>query len=168
MAMKRGHTAIEYKSKIRALRAIRPNISLSSDFIIGFPGETEQDFLATMKLIDDVGFDTSFSFIYSARPGTPASDLPDDTPEAIKKQRLQLLQSRINQQAMAISRRMVDTQQRILVTGVSKKHVGELAGRTENNRVVNFPSLDHALIGEFATVEINEALPNSLRGRLIG
>ena len=121
-----------------------------------------------MKLIDDVGFDTSFSFIYSARPGTPASDLPDDTPEAIKKQRLQLLQSRINQQAMAISRRMVDTQQRILVTGVSKKHVGELAGRTENNRVVNFPSLDHALIGEFATVEINEALPNSLRGRLIG
>jgi tRNA-2-methylthio-N6-dimethylallyladenosine synthase len=168
MAMKRGHTAIEYKSKIRALRAIRPNISLSSDFIIGFPGETEQDFLATMKLIDDVGFDTSFSFIYSARPGTPASDLPDDTPEAVKKQRLQLLQSRINQQAMAISRRMVDTQQRILVTGVSKKHVGELAGRTENNRVVNFPSLDHALIGEFATVEINEALPNSLRGRLIG
>ena len=166
--MKRGHTAIEYKSKIRALRAIRPNISLSSDFIIGFPGETEQDFLATMKLIDDVGFDTSFSFIYSARPGTPASDLPDDTPEAVKKQRLQLLQSRINQQAMAISRRMVDTQQRILVTGVSKKHVGELAGRTENNRVVNFPSLDHALIGEFATVEINEALPNSLRGRLIG
>ena len=166
--MKRGHTAIEYKSKIRALRAIRPNISLSSDFIIGFPGETAQAFLASMKLIDEVGVATAFSFIYSARPGTPASDLPDDTPEAIKKQRLQLLQSRINQQAMAISRRMVDTQQRILVTGVSKKHVGELAGRTENNRVVNFPSLDHALIGEFATVEINEALPNSLRGRLSG
>src|SRR6056300_539010 len=121
MAMKRGHTAIEYKSKIRALRKIRPNISLSSDFIIGFPGETEQDFLATMKLIEEIGFDTSFSFIYSARPGTPASDLQDDTPEDVKKKRLHLLQSRINQQAMEISRRMVGTTQRILITGVSKK-----------------------------------------------
>ena len=167
MAMKRGHTAIEYKAKIRALRAIRPNISLSSDFIIGFPGESEQDFLATMKLIEDVGFDTSFSFIYSARPGTPASDLADDTPEDVKKKRLQLLQTRINQQAMAISRRMVGTTQRILTTGVSKKDPGQLAGRTENNRVVNFSCLNHDLIGEFATVEILEALPNSLRGVLL-
>ena len=167
MAMKRGHTAIEYKAKIRALRAIRPNISLSSDFIIGFPGESEQDFLATMKLIEEVGFDTSFSFIYSARPGTPASDLADDTPEDVKKKRLQLLQTRINQQAIAISRRMVGTTQRILVTGVSKKDPGQLAGRTESNRVVNFSCLDHGLIGEFATVEILEALPNSLRGALL-
>ena len=167
MAMKRGHTAIEYKSKIRALRAIRPNISLSSDFIIGFPGESEQDFLATMKLIEDIGFDTSFSFIYSARPGTPASDLVDETPEDVKKKRLQLLQTRINQQAMTISRSMVGTTQRILITGVSKKDPGQLAGRTENNRVVNFSCLDHDLIGEFATVEILEALPNSLRGVLL-
>jgi tRNA-2-methylthio-N6-dimethylallyladenosine synthase len=167
MAMKRGHTAIEYKAKIRALRAIRPNISLSSDFIIGFPGESEQDFLATMKLIEDVGFDTSFSFIYSARPGTPASDLVDETPEDVKKKRLQLLQTRINQQAMAISRRMVGTTQRILVTGISKKDPGQLAGRTENNRVVNFSCSDHDLIGEFARVEIFEALPNSLRGVLL-
>jgi tRNA-2-methylthio-N6-dimethylallyladenosine synthase len=167
MAMKRGHTAIEYKSKIRALRKIRPNISLSSDFIIGFPGETEQDFHATMKLIEEVGFDTSFSFIYSARPGTPASDLQDETPEDVKKKRLHLLQSRINQQAMEISRRMVGTTQRILVTGVSKKDPGRLAGRTENNRVVNFTSLDHDLIGDFATVDIVDALPNSLHGVLV-
>ena len=166
MAMKRGHTAIEYKSKIRALRAIRPDISLSSDFIIGFPGETEQDFAATMKLIDEVGFDTSFSFIYSARPGTPAAELADDTPEDVKKKRLHILQSRISQQAQAISRRMVGSKQRILVTGVSKKDPGQLAGRTENNRVVNFSCLDHNLIGNFATVEVIEALPNSLRGVL--
>ena len=124
MAMKRGHTAIEYKSKIRALRAIRPDISLSSDFIIGFPGETEQDFAATMKLIDEVGFDTSFSFIYSARPGTPAAELADNTPEDVKKKRLHILQSRISQQAQAISRGMVGSKQRILVTGVSKKTRG--------------------------------------------
>ena len=166
MAMKRGHTAIEYKSKIRALRAIRPDISLSSDFIIGFPGETEQDFAATMKLIDEVGFDTSFSFIYSARPGTPAAELADNTPEDVKKKRLHILQSRISQQAQAISRRMVGSNQRILVTGVSKKDPGQLAGRTENNRVVNFSCLDHDLIGDFATVEVIEALPNSLRGIL--
>ena len=166
MAMKRGHTAVEYKSKIRALRAIRPDISLSSDFIIGFPGESEQDFAATMKLIDDVGFDTSFSFIYSARPGTPAAELADDTPEDVKKKRLHILQSRISQQAQAISRRMVGSKQRILVTGVSKKDPGQLAGRTENNRVVNFSCLDHDLIGNFATVEVIEALPNSLRGVL--
>ncbi len=166
MAMKRGHTAIEYKSKIRALRAIRPDISLSSDFIIGFPGETEQDFAATMKMIDEVGFDTSFSFIYSARPGTPAAELADNTPEDVKKKRLHILQSRISQQAQAISRRMVGSKQRILVTGVSKKDPGQLAGRTENNRVVNFSCLDHDLIGNFATVEVIEALPNSLRGVL--
>ena len=166
MAMKRGHTALEYKAKIRALRRIRPDISMSSDFIIGFPGETEEDFAATMKLIEDIGFDTSFSFIYSARPGTPASDLADDTPMEVKKQRLQILQGRIAQQAQAISRRMVGTRQRILVTGVAKKDLGQLSGRTENNRVVNFNSLDHALIGEFVEVDIIEALPNSLRGQL--
>jgi tRNA-2-methylthio-N6-dimethylallyladenosine synthase len=140
---------------------------MSSDFIIGFPGETEADFEATMRLIDDIGFDNSFSFIYSARPGTPAADLPDDTPESVKKTRLHALQSRIAQQAQAISRRMVGTQQRILVTGVSKKDPGQLSGRTENNRVVNFACTDAGLIGEFASVDILEALPNSLRGRLL-
>ncbi|PIE39242.1 MAG: tRNA (N6-isopentenyl adenosine(37)-C2)-methylthiotransferase MiaB [Gammaproteobacteria bacterium] len=167
MAMKRGHTALEYKSKIRRLRKIRPNISISSDFIIGFPGETDRDFADTLKLIDDIGFDVSFSFIYSARPGTPASDLPDTTDEATKKQRLQLLQTRITQQAQAISRRMVGTQQRILVTGRAKKDPGQLQGRTENNRVVNFRCGDDSLIGEFADVLIQEALPNSLRGSLV-
>jgi tRNA-2-methylthio-N6-dimethylallyladenosine synthase len=166
MAMKRGHTALEYKSRIRQLRKIRPDISISSDFIVGFPGETEQDFADTMKLIEEIGFDVSFSFVYSARPGTPASDLPDDTPEEIKKQRLQILQTRINQQAQAISRRMVGTVQRILVTGVSKKDPGQLQGRTENNRAVNFSSTDHGLIGDFVDVEVLEALPNSLRGVL--
>ena len=166
MAMKRGHTALEYKAKIRALRRIRPNISLSSDFIIGFPGETEQDFRDTMKLIDEVGFDSSFSFIYSARPGTPASDLADDTSMDIKKQRLQILQGRIAQQAAGIANQMVGTEQRILVTGISKKDPGQLAGRTENNRVVNFSSSDRGLVGQFAQVKIVEALPNSLRGVL--
>ncbi|NQY02264.1 MAG: tRNA (N6-isopentenyl adenosine(37)-C2)-methylthiotransferase MiaB [Halieaceae bacterium] len=167
MAMKRGHTALEYKSKIRRLRKIRPDISLSSDFIVGFPGETEADFAATMKLIEDIGFDVSFSFIYSARPGTPASDLPDETDEAVKKQRLQILQTRINQQAQDISRKMVGSTQRILVTGVSKKDPGQLQGRTENNRVVNFRCDDHSLIGEFTDVLIHEALPNSLRGEQV-
>ncbi len=166
-AMKRGHTALEYKSKIRRLRKIRPDISISSDFIVGFPGETEADFAATMKLIEDIGFDTSFSFVYSARPGTPASDLPDETPEELKKQRLQILQTRILQHAQGISRRMVGTEQRILVTGVSKKDPGQLQGRTENNRVVNFHCDDLSLIGGFATVDILEALPNSLRGVLV-
>ncbi len=166
MAMKRGHTALEYKSKIRRLRRIRPNISISSDFIIGFPGETETDFAATMKLVEEIGFDTSFSFVYSARPGTPASELPDSTDEATKKQRLQILQSRILQEAQAISRRMVGTVQRVLVTGVSKKDPGELQGRTENNRVVNFHCTDRSLIGAFADLEIVDALPNSLRGQL--
>ena len=166
MAMKRGHTALEYKAKVRALRRIRPHISLSSDFIIGFPGETEQDFRDTMKLIDDIGFDSSFSFIYSARPGTPAAELEDDTEMAVKKQRLQILQGRIAQQASAIAAGMVGSEQRILVTGVSKKDPGQLSGRTENNRVVNFSSSDRGLIGDFATVAIVEALPNSLRGVL--
>ena len=165
-AMKRGHTVLEYKSKIRRLRRIRPDISISSDFIVGFPGETEADFAATMKLIEEIGFDTSFSFVYSARPGTPAAELPDDTDEGTKKQRLQILQARINQHAQAISRRMVGSTQTILVTGVSRKDPGQLQGRTENNRAVNFSCADHDLIGQFAQVEILEALPNSLRGVL--
>ena len=164
--MKRGHTVLEYKAKIRALRRIRPNISMSSDFIIGFPGESEDDFAATMKLIDEIGFDNSFSFIYSARPGTPASDLPDATPESEKKQRLQILQGRIAQQARDISTKMIGTQQRILVTGVAKKDPGQLSGRTENNRVVNFACTDSRLIGEFADVNIVDAYTNSLRGVL--
>jgi tRNA-2-methylthio-N6-dimethylallyladenosine synthase len=166
MAMKRGHTAIEYKSKIRRLRAIRPDISISSDFIVGFPGESEADFAATMKLIEDIGFDTSFSFVYSARPGTPAADLVDTEDEDVKKQRLKILQDRILQNAFEISRRMVGTQQTLLVTGVSKKDPGQLQGRTENNRVVNFSTDDHELIGHFVEAEIIEALPNSLRGTL--
>tara|TARA_R110001592_G_scaffold246427_1_gene508217 strand:- start:36810 stop:38159 length:1350 start_codon:yes stop_codon:yes gene_type:complete len=166
-AMKRGHTVLEYKSKIRKLRQIRPEISISSDFIVGFPGETEQDFDNTMKLIHDIGFDHSFSFIYSARPGTPAADLPDNTPEELKKQRLKILQDRISQHAISISRRMVGGTETVLVTGISKKDPGQLQGRTENNRVVNFSSVDHTLIGHFTQVTITEALPNSLRGELI-
>ena len=165
-AMKRGHTVLEYKSIIRRLRKIRPDICLSSDFIIGFPGETEDDFAATMKLIEEIGFDHSFSFVYSARPGTPAAELHDATPPEIHKQRLQILQTRINQQAMAISQNMVGNTERLLVTGISKKDASQLQGRTENNRVVNFSSLDHSLIGQFIDVQINEALPNSLRGSL--
>ncbi|HIE86249.1 MAG: tRNA (N6-isopentenyl adenosine(37)-C2)-methylthiotransferase MiaB [bacterium] len=165
--MKRGYTVLEYKSRIRKLRKLRPGISLSSDFIIGFPGETEADFEATMKLIEEIGFDQSFSFIYSARPGTPAADLPDDTPMSVKKERLAVLQARLTGQAMRISESMVGEVQRILVTGRSRKDPGQLQGRTENNRVVNFASSNHALIGGFADVEIGEALPNSLRGRLI-
>ena len=162
--MKRGHTAIEYKSKLRRLKKLRPDISFSSDFIIGFPGETDADFEATMNLIADIGFDASFSFIYSARPGTPAADLPDDVPMEVKKQRLALLQQRINQNAQDISRKMVGNRQRILVDGISKKDPGQLKGRTENNRVVNFTSTDLSLIGQFVDVTIAEALPNSLRG----
>ena len=167
MAMKRGHTVLEYKATIRALRKIRPNISLSSDFIIGFPGETETDFAATMKLIEDIGFDTSFSFIYSARPGTPAAELRDEVPETVKKQRLHILQARIAQQAQQISESMVGTQQRILVTGPAKKDPGQLSGRTENNRVVNFACDNGALIGQFTEVEIMAAYTNSLLGRQI-
>jgi tRNA-2-methylthio-N6-dimethylallyladenosine synthase len=162
--MKRGHTALEYKQKIRRLREARPDISLSSDFIVGFPGETDRDFEATMNLIADIGFDQSFSFIYSARPGTPAANLPDDTPLDVKKQRLQLLQARINQQALDISQSMVGTTQRVLVEKTSKKSSNQVAGRTENNRWVNFDG-EPALIGQFVDVIITEALPNSLRGR---
>ena len=164
-SMKRGHTALEYKQKIRKLREVRPDISLSSDFIVGFPGETDRDFEATMNLIADVGFDQSFSFIYSARPGTPAANLPDDTPLAVKKERLQILQARINQQAQAISESMVGTTQRVLVEKFSKKSASQVSGRTENNRWVNFDA-DASAIGHFVDVVITEALPNSLRGRL--
>ena len=165
--MKRGYTVLEYKSRIRKLRKLRPEISLSSDFIIGFPGETEADFEDTMALIEEIGFDQSFSFIYSARPGTPAADLPDDTPMSVKKERLAVLQARLTGQAMRISESMVGQVERILVTGRSRKDPGQLQGRTENNRVVNFASLNHGLIGGFSDVEIGEALPNSLRGRLV-
>ncbi len=164
--MKRGHTALEYKSKIRRLRALRPDISMSSDFIVGFPGETDADFEATMNLIADIGYDHSFSFIYSPRPGTPAAELPDDTDMAVKKQRLSILQQRVLQQAQGISRRMVGGTERILVEGPSKKDVMELAGRTENNRVVNFVG-GPELIGQFADVRITEAYTNSLRGELV-
>ena len=165
-AMKRNHTALEYKSTIRKLRRVRPDISISSDFIVGFPGETERDFEDTMRLIADLGFDHSFSFVYSARPGTPAAELPDDTPEELKKQRLALLQARINQQAFEISRRMVGRIERVLVTEVSKRDPGRLQGRTENNRLTHFRSDDPGLIGQFVDVEITEALPNSLRAEL--
>ncbi len=161
--MKRGHTALEYKASIRRLREIRPDISLSSDFIIGFPGESDTDFEATMQLIEDIGFDHSFSFIFSARPGTPAADLRDDTPPRVKQQRLARLQRRINEMASGISRRMVGTVQRVLVDRPSRKNPAQLAGRTENNRVVNFDG-PAELIGEFVDVRISEALPNSLRG----
>ena len=165
-AMKRGHTALEYKAKMRRSKEVRPGISLSSDFIIGFPGETDQDFEKTMELIESVGFDVSFSFIYSARPGTPATDLTDDTDQATKKARLAVLQARISQNAQAISRAMVGTTQSVLVTGPSKKDPGELSGRTENNRVVNFRSDQSDLIGRFVECEIVEAYSNSLRGQI--
>ncbi|MCB1862206.1 MAG: tRNA (N6-isopentenyl adenosine(37)-C2)-methylthiotransferase MiaB [Gammaproteobacteria bacterium] len=163
--MKRGHSAFEYKSKIRRLRQRRPDISLSSDFIVGFPGETDEDFAHTMRLIDDIGFDQSFSFIFSARPGTPAAELADATPLAVKQQRLEILQRRIGGMAQHISRAMVGRTERVLVERRSRKDASQLAGRTENNRVVNFDG-PASLIGEFADLEITEALPNSLRGRL--
>ena len=166
-AMKRGYTGLEYKQKIRKLRAVRPDISISSDFIVGFPGETERDFAATMSLIADVGFDQSFSFIYSRRPGTPAASLPDDVSAEQKQQRLEILQSRINTQARAISERMVGTVQRVLVERPSKKDARQLAGRTENMRWVNFDG-PQTLLSQFADVLITEALPNSLRGRWQG
>ncbi len=163
--MKRGHTALEYKSRIRKLREARPGISLSSDFIVGFPGETEADFEQTMALIEEIGFDHSFSFIYSARPGTPAAALPDNVPLSVKKARLARLQARISDMANAISTAMVGSRQRILVERPSRKDPAIMAGRTENNRVVNFPA-DASLIGQFVDVIITEALPNSLRGEL--
>ncbi|MFZ5843782.1 MAG: tRNA (N6-isopentenyl adenosine(37)-C2)-methylthiotransferase MiaB [Pseudomonadota bacterium] len=165
-AMKRGHTVLEYKSKVRKLRAIRPALSLSTDLIIGFPGETEADFEATMKLVAEMNYDVSFSFVYSARPGTPAADLADDTPEERKLQRLQLLQHRLNQQAQDYARKMVGTEQIILVERPATKNPDELCGRTENNRLVNFAG-PKSLIGEFVTVRITQALTNSLRGELI-
>ncbi len=162
--MKRGHTREEYIDRIRRLREVRPELSLSSDFIVGYPGETAADFEATMDLIETLGYDHSFSFIYSPRPGTPAADLPDDVPMAEKKARLARLQARINQMAAEISRGMVGSVQRVLVEGASKRDGRELCGRTENNRVVNFPG-DPRLIGQFVDVQITEAMPNSLRGR---
>jgi tRNA-2-methylthio-N6-dimethylallyladenosine synthase len=164
--MKRGHTALEYKQKIRRLREKRPDISLSSDFIVGFPGETEQDFQLTLKLIAELDFDQSFSFIFSARPGTPAASLPDDVPLEAKKDRLKRLQDLVNQQAARISQGMVGSVQRILVEGASKKDPKQLAGRTENNRVVNFDG-NPRLVGTFVDVVITEALSNSLRGRAV-
>ncbi|NLG59523.1 MAG: tRNA (N6-isopentenyl adenosine(37)-C2)-methylthiotransferase MiaB [Gammaproteobacteria bacterium] len=164
-AMKRGYTALEFKQKIRRLREVRPDISISSDFIVGFPGETDADFEKTMKLIEDVGFDQSFSFIYSRRPGTPAAELPDEVPEEVKHARLSRLQAHINEYAAGISRAMVGTVQRVLVTGPSKKDANELTGKTENMRSVNFPAPPR-LIGQFVDVVITEALTNSLRGRV--
>jgi tRNA-2-methylthio-N6-dimethylallyladenosine synthase len=168
-AMKRNYTVLEYKSIIRKLRAVRPEISLSTDFIVGFPGETEEDYEKTMKLIDDVGFDASFSFIYSTRPGTPAADLKDDTPDELKTQRLMRLQKRIAEQASAISEAMVGSVQRVLVEGISKKSDSELAARTDNNRVVNFVAGANGarLIHTFVDVRITAALPNSLRGEIV-
>ena len=164
--MKRGHDVEHYKELIRRLREVRPDLSLSSDFIIGFPGETEQDFEDTMDLIETLGFDHSFSFIYSARPGTLAAEMPDDVPQLVKQARLARLQKRITVMASAISESMVGTIQRVLVTGHSRKDSRELAGRTENNRVVNFIG-DNALTGQFVDVHITEAYPNSLRGERV-
>jgi len=169
-AMKRGHTVLEYKQKLRKLRAVRPDICISTDIIVGFPGETDEDFTATMNLIADVGFDQSFSFIYSRRPGTPAAALADEVPHEVKQRRLELLQQRLNGQARAISQRMVGTRQRVLVERPAKRNPQQLAGRTDNNRWVNFdgPANDPmGLINRFADVVITEAMPNSLRGRLV-
>ncbi len=166
-AMKRGYTALEYKSLVRKLRAARPDLSLSSDFIVGFPGESDDDFEKTMKLIDDVGFDASFSFLYSARPGTPAAELADDTPQPVKLARLLRLQKRIDELAQAVSLAMVGTIQRVLVEGVSKKNRNELAGRTDNNRVVNFAGDATEMLDRFLDVRITSALPHSLRGEIV-
>ncbi|MCP4187082.1 MAG: tRNA (N6-isopentenyl adenosine(37)-C2)-methylthiotransferase MiaB [Gammaproteobacteria bacterium] len=166
MMMKRGHTILEYRHKINKLRKTRPNVSMSSDFIIGFPGESDADFEATMKLIDDVGYDTSFSFIYSPRPGTPAAAMSDNLSFETKKERLKLLQDKILMQASQISRKMVGTSQQVLVEGLSRKNDNEIQGRTENNRVVNFAG-DKSMVGQFIDVEITSALPNSLRGKII-
>lgn len=164
--MKRGYTALEYKSKIRKLRKVRPDICISSDFIVGFPGETDADFEATMNLIHDVGFDASFSFVYSKRPGTPAAELPDDVSAETKKQRLAILQNRIDAQANAISQAMMTKPQRVLVDGISKKDGNELCGRTENNRVVNFPG-DTSLVGKLIDVKITSVRHYNLRGEIV-
>jgi tRNA-2-methylthio-N6-dimethylallyladenosine synthase len=168
--MKRGHTVLEYKQKLRKVRAVRPDICISTDIIVGFPGETEEDFAATMNLVADAGFDQSFSFLYSRRPGTPAAALDDEVPHEVKQRRLELLQQRLNGQARAISMRMVGSRQRILVERPAKRNPRQLAGRTDNNRWVNFdgPADDPMrLINQFADVMITEAMPNSLRGRLV-
>jgi tRNA-2-methylthio-N6-dimethylallyladenosine synthase len=165
-AMKRGYTAIEYKSLVRKLRSARPDLSLSSDFIVGFPGETADDFEKTMKLIDDVGFDASFSFMYSARPGTPAAELVDETPQELKLERLQRLQKRIEELAQEVSVAMIGSVQRVLVEGLSRKDDRELAGRTDNNRVVNFVG-NPRLVHRFVDVRITAALPHSLRGEIV-
>ncbi len=167
-AMKRGYTVLEYKSIIRRLRAVRPDVSISSDFIVGFPGESEDDFDRTLRLAEDIGFDASFSFVYSRRPGTPAADLADDTPQEVKLARLQRLQSVINESSARISEAMVGSRQRILVEGPSKKNGAELMGRTENNRVVNFAASDgEMLVGRMLDVRITQALPHSLRGEAL-
>lgn len=165
MRMKRNHTALEFISKIKKLKKVRPDICISSDFIVGFPGETDKDFEDTMNLVQTIGFDHSFSFIYSPRPGTPASSYPDHVPLDIQKKRLNLLQARLNQNAMRISQAMIGTTQTILVDGFGKKDKNQLSGRTENNRIVHFNG-DKKLLGQFVPVKITEALPNSLRGRL--
>ena len=165
-AMKRGYTTLEFKSKMRKLRKVRPGIAISTDIIVGFPGETEKDFEDTMNLVHDINFDHSYSFIFSARPGTPAAKLKDETPMETKKQRLKILQDRLNLQAMRISESMIGTNQRILVDRVSKKGADKMSGRTENNRAVNFVG-SQDLIGQFVDIHIKEALPNSLRGDMV-
>jgi tRNA-2-methylthio-N6-dimethylallyladenosine synthase len=164
-AMKRGYTSLEYKSIVRKLRAARPGISISSDFIVGFPGETGQDFEATLKLVDEVGFDDSFSFVYSRRPGTPAAELVDDTPQAEKSARLARLQEKIDGHATRISERSIGTRQRILVEGVSRRHEGELSGRAGDNRMVNFCG-PRQLVGQFVEVTVTAAMAHSLRGEV--
>jgi tRNA-2-methylthio-N6-dimethylallyladenosine synthase len=165
-AMKRGYTALEFKQKLRKLRAVRPGISISSDFIVGFPGETDADFEKTMKLVDDIGFDQSFSFIYSKRPGTPAASLEDDTPDAVKNERLARLQAAINANSKRISEAMIGSVQRVLVEGPSRRDPAELAGRTENMRYMNFLG-NSRLIGQFVDVTVTNAMANSLRGRTV-
>jgi len=165
-AMKRGHTVLEYKSIIRRVRAVRPDICITSDFIVGFPGETEQDFEATMKLIDEVGFDNSFSYLYSPRPGTPAAEMRDDTPHEVKAARLKRLQDRIMEQEAGVAQAMLGTTQRVLVEGISKKDMQELAGRTGNNRVVNFRGTSD-MIGRFIEVKITQVVRHTLRGESV-
>jgi tRNA-2-methylthio-N6-dimethylallyladenosine synthase len=165
-AMKRGYSVLEYKSIIRKVRAIRPDISVTSDFIIGFPGETEADFAATLRLVEDMNFDDSYSFIYSRRPGTPAADLPDDTPQEVKLERLHRLQAQINQQCGKISQQMIGSVQRVLLEGISKKNADEFYGRTDNNRVVNLTS-DPEQVGCFVNVRITEARSHTLRGEIL-
>jgi len=166
--MKRGHTVLEYKDKIRRVRAVRPDVSLTSDFIVGFPGETDKDFEATLRLVEELGFDMSFTFEYSARPGTPAASLPDSTPPEVKRQRLTALQALVRMQGDAISQAMVGTTQRVLVTGPAKKDAGQMQGRTENNRVVNFSGGRPEMQGRLIDLTITEAMTNTLRGAVNG